>query len=135
MAFFPWEASYSVGIAQIDEQHKKLFRLVNELNDAMQAGKAAEVIGGVFTALVEYTRTHFAAEERLMSAHAYPDIAGHKKQHEELTKQAEELAAKFKQTGIAPTIQVSAFLRDWLKNHILGTDKKYVPYLSSKGVR
>ncbi len=134
MAFFPWDPSYSVGIAKIDEQHKKLFALVNELYEAMHAGKAADIIGKVFASLLDYTRTHFADEERLLSVNGYSDLAAHKKLHEDLTKQVADLADKFKQTGVAPSIQVSSFLRDWLKNHILGTDKKYAPFLNAKGV-
>jgi len=62
----------SVNIQSIDEQHKKLVALVNNLNDAMSSGKGQLIMGKILDDLVAYTKTHFATEERLMTTHTYP---------------------------------------------------------------
>jgi len=78
---------------------------------------------------------HFAHEEKLFAQTRYPEAAAHKKQHDELTRQVLEVQAKFHrgETGTL-TLEIMNFLRNWLVNHILGSDKKYGPHLNSNGV-
>lgn len=136
MALIGWKPEYSVDITSIDQQHKKLVDFINELHDAMRDGKGADALGKVLRGLVDYTKTHFAAEEKLMKEHGYGDFAAHLDQHKDLLKKVEEIADKFEKTkGSGLTIEVMNFLRDWLTKHILGTDKKYVPHLKAKGVK
>ena len=135
MTYFAWNEKYSVHIREIDEQHKKLVSLVNELFEAMQAGKGKDVLGKVLSGLVTYTKSHFATEERLMRDHGYDEYLVHKQVHDSLTKKVLELNAQFQSGQTALTIQVSNFLKDWLTNHILGTDKKYSALLNRKGVK
>jgi hemerythrin len=70
MALMTWGPKLSVGVPQIDDQHKKLIELVNRLNEAMIAGHGRDLIGSTLSELVKYTQYHFACEERLMSTHA-----------------------------------------------------------------
>ena len=76
MALFEWSEKYSVGIREIDDQHKKLIGLVARLQDAMREGKGKAVLDKVLAELIQYTRTHFAAEERIMQTNGYPDFEG-----------------------------------------------------------
>ncbi|KOR27636.1 hemerythrin, partial [Achromatium sp. WMS1] len=82
--FLAWSEEISVGVEEIDEQHKVLLNLINELNDAMQARRSHDVITSIINKLSEYTRIHFAVEESLMRILNYPDYESHKAQHEEL---------------------------------------------------
>ena len=66
-----------MGVPSLDEQHKNLISLVNKLNDAMKSGRGKDVLGDILAKLVNYTKTHFAAEEQLMRMHSYPDLASH----------------------------------------------------------
>ena len=134
MALMTWDDSFSVKIAQIDREHQKLVSLLNDLHAAMGTGKSKELLGKIFDELITYTVTHFATEEKLMTQHAYPDFAAHKIEHEKLTKQALELQASFKAGKAGVNFEVLNFLRDWLKTHILDSDKKYGPFLNSKGI-
>lgn len=134
MALLEWSDKYSVNIKEMDEQHKKLFNMVNELHDAMKGGRGKEALGGIFAGLIQYVGTHFAAEERLMNAHAYTGYIAHKAEHDKLTKKALELQKSFQEGTPVVTMEVMNFLKDWLQNHILGTDKKYSQFLNSKGV-
>jgi hemerythrin len=134
MNLINWNDNLSVNIKEIDEQHKKLIDMVNNLHSAMGSGKGKEVMGKVLTGLVDYTKTHFAAEERLMERHAYAGYVNHKSQHDALTKQVIDLHAKFQESKTVVTVEVMNFLKDWLTNHIQNTDKKYSPFLNGKGI-
>lgn len=134
MALITWTENFSVQVQSIDDQHKKLIGLVNDLYDAMRAGKARDVLGKVLSELIDYTVYHFGTEEKLFVKYGYPEYKAHKKEHDDLTKQAVALKEKFDNGNMMITIEVMNFLKDWLNNHILGTDKKYGPFLSAKGV-
>lgn len=134
MALFEWSDKYSVNIKQIDEQHKKLVDMLNELYEAMKTGKGKEVLGKTLTELIQYVGTHFATEEKLFSTYGYPEYNAHKAEHIKLTQKAIELQKDFQQGAPVLTVEVLGFLRDWLQNHILGTDKKYSQFLNSKGI-
>lgn len=78
MAFFNWDDLGSVNIERIDNQHKKLVSYLNELFEAMRAGKGNEVLEKILNALLSYTNTHFASEEKLTQTHGYPGYLFHK---------------------------------------------------------
>jgi hemerythrin len=134
MALIVWSNDLSVNIHSIDEQHKKLVALVNNLNDAMSSGKGQQIMGKILDDLVAYTKTHFATEERLMTTHTYPGYLIHKKEHDNLTQQVVSLHQDFKEGKPVITVALTSFLKDWLGKHIKGTDQKYSPFLINKGV-
>ena len=134
MTYFTWNEKYSVHIREIDEQHKKLVALINELFEAMKAGKDQEILGKVIAVLLTYAKSHFATEERLMRDYGYPEYLVHKQVHDSLSKKVFDLNAEYQAGKPVLTVQLMNFLKDWLINHILGTDKKYSAFLNSKGV-
>ncbi len=135
MSLIVWNSELSVGVPSIDNQHKKLVTLLNQLHDAMMGGKGKEVVGPVLKGLIEYTGTHFKHEEDLFARTGYPEAAAHKKEHADLVRKVVEIQEKYETSGPGIlTIQVMSFLKDWLTKHIQGTDKRYVPHLQSKGV-
>ena len=134
MSLLTWDEKYSVEIAEIDRQHQKLFGLLDELYEAMQDGQAAEVVGKVLDRVIDYTVYHFAYEEKLMRDAGYPDDAAHRAEHVELADQAKELARRLQARQGDVPVATLKFLCDWLGRHILGTDKKYAPFLAAKGV-
>lgn len=134
MAFLEWAEKYSVNIKTIDDQHKNLIGILNNLHDAMKVGKGKDVMGNVLSELIDYTVYHFKTEEDLFQKYGYPDFNRHKKEHNELAQKATDLKNSFDKSESIITIEVMNFLKDWLNNHIIGTDKKYGPFLKSKGV-
>jgi len=134
MPIMTWTDSYSVGIAEIDKQHKKLIDLINTLHDAMAKGQAKSVIGKILGELITYCANHFAAEEKLFDQYGYPDSAEHKDKHQKMTAKVLALQQQFEQGKTTITMDVMDFLQQWLDKHILGTDKKYGPFLNSKGL-
>jgi len=129
-----WEDSFSVNIGVIDMQHKKLVSMVNELHQAMVEGSGKDKLGGILSNLVGYTRGHFTTEEKLMRTHSYPDFLAHKSEHDHLTEKVMDFQRGFRSNEVGLTIEVMEFLKDWLRNHILGFDKRYSPFLNAKGV-
>lgn len=130
MAFINWSDKLSVGVQQMDMQHKRLVELINELYEAMNSGKGNDVLEGVLNGLITYTKTHFKAEEQLMQQYGYPNFPGHKKLHDELTSQVVELNEKIKSGQVVTAVSVGNFLKDWLQNHIMIEDMKYGQFIA-----
>ncbi len=134
MALLNWSDEYSVKIKSIDQQHSKLVDLINQLHSAMKDGKGKEVIGKVISELISYTQVHFAHEESLMLKYSYPGYVKHKSFHDELVKQVLEIEKEFKAGKTVISQDVLNFLKKWLVEHIVGTDKLYTGFMNSKGV-
>ena len=132
MSLFAWSDSYSVGSNEIDEQHKKLFQMADELHRAMSEGRGKEALVGLLQRLVAYTRHHFASEERAMREHAYPNYLQHHMEHEKLTAQVLEFQNKVVRGQTTVTIDIMTFLSDWLRNHIQASDQKLAKHIRSQ---
>jgi hemerythrin-like metal-binding protein len=130
-----WSTKYSVGIAQIDAEHQKLIGLVNDLNAAMLQGRANELMGEIFDNLISYTATHFGHEEGLMRLHSYPELAEHKAEHDRLVEKVKLLQEEFHSGSMIISLDLMAFLRNWVVDHICGMDKKYSPHLQAAGMK
>lgn len=130
-----WDASYAVGVDKYDNAHKVLFKMINDLSDAMQQKKSKEAVGRVLTGLADYTTNHFADEERTFAQTHYPEETQHKALHKKLLDQVSELIFKFNAGEPLMTQEVITFLQDWLVNHIKGVDKKYGPHLNKSGIK
>jgi hemerythrin len=131
MPLIVWKPEYAVGDRDLDAQHRKLIDLINELHEGMLHGKGAQVLQPVLAELVRYTKSHFANEERYMQAAGFPGFAAHKEQHTSLTKQVEGFVADVQNGKLALSLQISEFLKQWLDQHILGTDQVYVKHCQS----
>jgi hemerythrin len=136
MALMTWTDSMSVGVKVLDEDHKKLVGMVNELHDGILGGHRQEALGIVFNKLVSYTKVHFAREEEFFARTGYPAAAEHKKVHDELVKKASELQARYQEGATSMlSLETMSFLKNWLAHHIGGDDKKYGSHLNAKGIR
>jgi methyl-accepting chemotaxis protein len=128
-----WDpAVYGVGTPDMDEQHKKLFAMMQELYEAEKLGKGKEAVGRTLDNLVNYAATHFASEEEFMRRTGYPDIAAHKKRHEELAAQVVRMSKEYK-AGSGSLMKLYGFLMDWLDNHIKRDDKRYGEHALRRG--
>jgi hemerythrin-like metal-binding protein len=127
---FKWDDSFSVGVVAMDDQHKKLFRMVNDLYKAMKAKRAKEAMNGIVDELISYTAMHFKEEEQVMAKAGYPDLAKHKEIHKALVGKVLDVQKKLKSGQATVGIDLLNFLKDWLVNHIKGTDKKYGQHIN-----
>ena len=134
MALILWDENYSVNVREIDSQHKKLIAIINELNGCITDGSDKNVVEKILIDLAEYTAFHFSSEEKYFALYNYPNTNFHMQQHTLLIDQLKEYINKYK-NGIkdfAPTLL--NFLKDWLTNHIVGSDKKYSEFFNSNGI-
>ncbi|MCP3689332.1 MAG: hemerythrin family protein [Gammaproteobacteria bacterium] len=134
MSLISWSPQLSVGIDSIDEQHKKLINMINALNDALNSGESKEVMVKIFDGLVVYCDKHFTFEEDLFNTHGFAGGSAHKNEHDKLRSQVVELKRKLDGGNFMIGLELMGFLKDWLTNHIMKSDKAYVSDLTSKGV-
>ncbi|MGC4119139.1 MAG: hemerythrin domain-containing protein [Myxococcales bacterium] len=99
MKTLAWSSDLAVGLSEIDEQHKTWIQRFNDVATAIDAKRGATEIGRTLDFLSDYTREHFATEERLMAAAGYPALQAHLSQHRELDRDARGPAARFPRGG------------------------------------
>jgi hemerythrin len=131
--FFKWSDDYSVNISEIDEQHKELVGILNLIFVAVSRREGEKVVAEILDSLFAYTQTHFALEERLMKEAGYQGLEQHREEHKELIAQLNELTRKFMLDEKPIYFEMLAFLRTWLRAHILGSDMKYSAALQKIG--
>ncbi len=122
--FMTWNSRFETGVAEIDRQHKQLIEIANRLNEAMQTGAAKQLVGKLLDELIEYTASHFRYEEGLMDRYGVSGVPDHKALHARLVDDVLTHQARFKR-GESLSAEVMSFVRDWLVNHILKTDKAF----------
>ncbi|PKL16736.1 MAG: hemerythrin [Spirochaetae bacterium HGW-Spirochaetae-5] len=129
-----WESRLTIGVKQFDEHHKELIRIISELKESMHNGENHVYIKNLLFELVSYTKYHFTAEERMMEKHNYQLFKEHKLEHQKLTEQVELFLDKYSAGKSDLDDQIFEFLKKWLFEHILETDKKMGEYLRVRGV-
>lgn len=131
-----WTQEMSVGVEELDNDHKQLIALLNEANEALSSGQSREVVGAVLDRLVEMTTTHFAHEEALFDQTGFPGAEAHRREHDLMLGQALKWHAHFK-SGFPPFLSeenICSF-QSWLDNHIQGADMLYRPHFNVIGIR
>lgn len=128
-----WDDKYSVYVKEMDNHHKQLVNIINELHDAMLLGKGKEVMSNILNELVDYTKFHFAAEEELLNKKGYPGINNQKSAHKSFVEKVESFRRDFTNGKLSLSMEVMSFLKDWLLNHINKSDKEYGIFFKEKG--
>jgi len=132
--YLVWKDEYSVGVEEMDNDHKKLLNLINQLQTAVHYYTGQEFEQKALDELVDYTKTHFKKEEKLMEDNGYADLEAHKKQHEKFINKINDFLVQYKQNSEVTVVDTLEFLKDWLIKHINGTDKEYGKVLNEKGI-
>ena len=130
MDIIKWTEEYSVGIREIDNQHKGLVIIINELFTLMTKGKAKDNLNEIFEHLTDYTKKHFLAEETMLFKYAYPEFEQHRVEHSKFIENLNKLKSDFNNGKITISLEILNFLKDWLLNHIKLSDKKYSVHIS-----
>lgn len=128
MSLLIWGEMYKIGIQEIDMQHHRLFDLANELADAVLQGSGEGKLLKVYAGLIQYTTTHFSAEEALMAHHRYPQLEGHKQQHRELTQRVHACRQHLTEGDKERVDEAMRLFTDWLSQHIMSSDKEFAQY-------
>ncbi len=126
-----WIESLSVDIPEIDELQKRIFVLLNglinqhELDEEMMAKDPVSMVAE----LTEYSRYYFSKEEEYLRRCGYPDIDSHSKEHRQFIKNTINLRRQVSEDKKNLSYQAVSNLRDWMVNHISGSDHLYVPFV------
>jgi hemerythrin-like metal-binding protein len=131
VVFVQWESKYALGVKSIDEQHKHLFDLTNELYEKCHLGESAVHDQFIKTLhlMVKYVIEHFSAEEKIMEQIGYPRIAEQKEQHAGFTRKIIEESKKFESGTYGVPQELVHFLRDWIISHIAVFDQVLADYI------
>ena len=119
---FAWNSKYSIGNAQIDAEHQRLFALANDIAAFAANGEKVARIRGAIFALCDHMKIHFQHEEEYMVRLGYPQYEEHKKLHEGIIAamnaimKHSELVYKLKQ-----------LMHAWVRGHILPEDSRIAP--------
>ena len=134
MAQFEWDSRLETGIGIIDEQHRELFKRINQLELAVYQGRSRNELLKMFDFLDYYVDEHFKLEEQLMNKHRYQGLPKHAKEHQDFRVMYNGIKDEFKKKGTDSymAIDVDKKIRKWFENHVLNTDMAYVPFLKGK---
>lgn len=132
-AFINWDEKFLLNISEIDTHHEKLVDLINELYNGVfectDIAQESELTERTLVKLQDYTKYHFSAEEKMMLELDYPAYMAHKHEHEYFIKQLTELMVKQKAGEMALSFSAFIFIKEWITNHILKTDKSFGQYI------
>lgn len=143
-AWMPWDASYELGISTIDEQHRHLVFLCNKFRAELMNHSSSESVGWQ-TALsealretVQYTKTHFSTEEKLMQASNYPSFEYHRHCHQEFVETITHILESFQAATLQTAFEFATYLKEWVLTHIAYEDRQFqghiVEYCKQKGI-
>ena len=131
--YFEWMDSYSVGISELDEDHKVLVSLVNDLVVFVNGNKSDIDLGAVLEQLMDYSVFHFGKEERLFEQTKYPEAENHRRSHDRFARRLVEFHTLYRKKTLKTT-DFATVLMDWLITHIQHEDKRYSPHLRASGL-
>ncbi len=132
-AMIEWNGSLAVGIAEIDEQHRKLITLIQHLQSVdRHPERESSLVEQALDEMVAYTMYHFGTEERLMEEYAYPQDAGHLAQHERFLADVTGMMETFMSGSRVSASEIGQYLGDWLIQHIQHTDRQLAIWLAER---
>ena len=135
MSVMEWTKKLSVGLAELDDDHKQLIRIINQLGTEYPPEERRAALRQSLVALRRYAEFHFAREEKVLMACAYPNLEEHRGEHRDFVQRIQELTRQFdadpESTSEIVNQDLLSFLRDWLNHHIMTEDKAYTPVIEN----
>lgn len=127
-----WTQEMSVGVERLDAEHKMLVAMLNELGQALASGRGDKAARDVAERMRLYAKEHFQSEESAMLASDYPTRTGHIAEHDSFIEKVLDLEDRLGQGGAAEPEAIRDYLADWLRRHIMGTDKALGAHLAAQ---
>jgi hemerythrin-like metal-binding protein len=128
--FFVWKQGFALGLPVVDEEHRHFFEILNRCARAAAEGAAPRDLDTVLSELDTYARFHFSSEEAELERVGYPELELQRAEHRRFEAQLERLRES-ERTTILSTL---AFMRDWMLQHVLGTDRRFVPWITKERI-
>ena len=135
MSMIEWKQDYSVSVNSIDDDHKKLIGIINQLFNAMTKGEGSKVVSPLVDELQKYTIYHFNREETYFRMTNYSNAPVHVKEHAFFVEKVKEFKVRVSSGNLTFSPDLLNFLRDWLLNHITNSDKAYSEHFKKFGLR
>lgn len=129
-----WSDELSLGVLEIDAQHKELLRIANGLLQAISLGRPERTITNVIRKLREYTVFHFNSEEAFMDRIGYNKKAEHFAKHSVLKKKVKEFQRTIYEGNVVDADKLMSFLKVWLLKHILESDRELVVFIKTENI-
>jgi hemerythrin-like metal-binding protein len=129
--YIRWNPALETGYPAVDEQHRELYALVNDLNAAALVGANDAQIAHILARILRYASTHFATEEALMDLTGYSAADEHRSIHSEFASAAEGLARDYDAGHGKTVLELAAFMQGWLETHIHSEDRPFVVHVRS----
>ena len=125
--FFEWADTMSVGVPEIDSQHRELINLLNRLFVSVVERDKDKTTIEILDALIDYTKTHFTLEEELMLVAGYDpgEFVTHQRAHQNFIEKVGTAAHKNLVEGKSVSFELIHFLKNWLREHIMVSDMRY----------
>ena len=123
-----WTQDLSVNNATLDQQHQKWIKLLDDFYTGIKDGKSREVLEQLILGMLDYTKYHFAQEEKYMESIGYPHLEAHKKLHADYIAKIEEYHQRIVDGKLIISLEVTSYLKTWLLNHIKGEDQRYAAH-------
>jgi hemerythrin len=132
-----WSPRFSVGIKLIDDQHKGLLNLVNNMFNHIPGNEADErkYFRRVIKQATEYVKVHFSTEEKLMIRTKFPGYAAHKRSHDTFITAVVHNVWEYDMGRRFALVEFTRFLREWILTHIAVMDKQFFSYFLQPAVR
>jgi hemerythrin-like metal-binding protein len=125
-----WHDSFSVNNVVIDNQHKKLIDIINNFYEIVRSSSDKNEIARIFDELKSYTNYHFKAEESMLEKVNYVHLESHQLLHQGFIDKLLELETKYMQGKFTVNSEMMGFLRNWLIEHIMTEDKRYMKFIN-----
>lgn len=131
MSGVKWSEVFSVGITEMDKQHKYLLGIVNQFSEAMQSKSHELIIRELLPGLLSAAQKHFEDEEQIMREVEYPEIGPHRVLHLYLVEQLGNMTTRLQEGKVVPIYSFVPFLEEWLIQHVQQEDKRLGDYIRS----
>ena len=130
-----WSEEYSVGVEELDRQHKKIIEVINELNQNTDLNSRSEKLHNLLGRIIIYAQKHLDYEEKLLKENNYPDLENHLQKHDNYKLQVSDFAVEILEYREGLSTQLIEYLNEWWINHILKEDMQYKPFFEEKGIK
>ena len=125
MGYMKWNNTMSVDNFTIDNQHKELFRHIDDFYQGIMNKANKQAMSKVIGDLEAYVVKHFSTEEAMMLTAGYPNYEIHKAEHEKFITTVGDFRKRHDEGRLLLSLEVSGFIKNWITDHIMKTDQQY----------
>ena len=129
-----WDDRYTVGVKRLDDQHRSIIFLINEVSTLFGKTSDEVEINQILQKVKEYANDHFLSEEQLLEKYKYYGLDDHKKEHRMYEDTIRNFEQNIRNVNVDTRVELLEFLADWWMGHIQGSDMEYRRFLNNNGV-